>query len=55
MADVHGDRFRLNIAWAISKSIAGAPVLEVPPYSAVDTYDVMTTWQSIDLLEMFST
>jgi hypothetical protein len=39
MADVHGDRFRLNYAWAISKSIAGAPLLEVPPYSAVDTYE----------------
>jgi hypothetical protein len=31
MADVHGDRFQLNFAWAISKSIAGAPVLEVTP------------------------
>jgi hypothetical protein len=55
MADVHGDRFRLNFAWAISKSIAGESVLEVPQYSAVDTYDVMTTWQSIDLLEVSST
>jgi hypothetical protein len=47
--------FDLIFAWAISKSIAGAPVLEVPQYSAVDSYDVVTTWQSIDLLEVSST
>jgi hypothetical protein len=39
MADIHGDLFRLDFALAISKSIAGAPVLEVAPYSAVDAYE----------------
>jgi hypothetical protein len=39
MADMNGDLFRLDFALAIAKSIAGAPVLEVTPYSAVDTYE----------------
>jgi hypothetical protein len=39
MGNVHGDRFRLDFALIISKSIAVAPVLEVTPYSAVDTYE----------------
>jgi hypothetical protein len=38
-ADVQGDRFRLDFALAISKSIAGAPAQEVIPFSAVDAYE----------------